>query len=89
MRNIRNFTNKNDSVGDNEFLKSALGKYGGMNEDQLTDELMRKIAESRKDGSFSVEKLEEFRNTVYPQLSRTQQMKLDNLIGVIKAESSR
>lgn len=88
MRRLKNFTNKHDGdANDGDYVKAAIGKYSGMNEDALIEELMKKVREGRADGSFDDAKLNEFVALVSPHLSAVQCEKLSALVAVINSDS--
>ena len=63
-----------------------MGKYNWMHENQLIDELMKKVKEQKQNGTFDVESIENFVKNVSPHLSNEQRQKLKNLITVINCE---
>ncbi len=87
MRQLKNFCSKNEKgKTDNETLNTVMGKYGGMKEDQLIDELMKRVREQKANGTYDPEQMESFVRTISPRLSKEQRQKLNNIIGVINRE---
>ncbi len=81
MRQLRNYraANKDD-------IASAAQKYEGMNASQLNDELMRAVAEAKRNGTFSEETLDGFVDFVSSSLDDSSRNRLKELVKEIKSE---
>ena len=85
MRRLKNFSSTNNSSASgvpNDIVK----KYGGMCEDQLVEELMKKVREQKQNGSYDEAQMQNFVKIISPHLSDEQRKKLMSLIGAINKE---
>ncbi len=90
MRQLKNFSNKKSkTVDDKEVIEDYMGKYKGYSQEQLIDQLMKSIRQSRENGTYSQEQMETFVQMVSPQLTQAQRDKLDNMIKLINEEISQ
>ncbi|GHV01826.1 hypothetical protein FACS1894211_12230 [Clostridia bacterium] len=65
-------------------LKKTASKYEGKSESELMSELMKKVAQGKKDGSFSAAEIERFAGQLGPMLNAGQQARLQSLIKMIQ-----
>ena len=83
MRQLRNFratpTEKKD-------IESAAKKYDGMSASQLNSELLRVVAEAKRNGTFSEETLDGFVDFVSSSLDDDSRARLSELVREIKSE---
>ena len=80
MRSIKNMKSETP-------LKPNTGsfdKYDGLNGNELMSELMKNVAASKSDGTFSPEQLDEFVSFVSPSLDAQSRERLIELVGMIK-----
>ena len=72
--------------GKEEFdrIKQSAEKYGGKSESELMSELMKKVAQGKKDGSFSAAEIERLTGELAPMLTSSQRKRLNELIRMIK-----
>lgn len=84
MRRLKNFSSSKSSASGvpNDIMK----KYGGMGEDQLVDELMKKVREQKENGSYDEAQMQNFVKIISPHLSDAQRKKLMSLISAINKE---
>ena len=84
MRRLKNFSapKSNDSTIPNDVMK----KYGGMREEQLVDELMKKVREQKQNGSYDEAQMQNFVKLISPHLSDEQRKKLMSLISAMNKE---
>ena len=82
MKSIRDKSVNNNSV-DASDVKSTMGKYDGMNEEQLMTELFRSVAAEKQNGTFSAATIDEF---VSPSLDEKSRARLNELVSMIKKE---
>lgn len=61
-----------------------LGRYGNMNSDELTREMMAQAAVLRAQGQLDIAKLEDFCNKAAPFLTAEQLARMRALIGMLK-----
>lgn len=87
MRQLKNFCNKKSkTVDDKEIAEQYIGKYKGFTEDQLIEELLKAIKNSKENGTYNEQQMQMFVEMVSPQLNETQKAKLDNMIKMINEE---
>lgn len=89
MKSIRDKSNKSgvDTSGSAASeVKSAAGKYDGMNEEQLMSELVRTVAAEKQNGTFSAATLDEFVSFVSPSLDERSRARLNELVRMIKKD---
>jgi len=67
-------------------LKAGIDKYKDMGEDALVGQLLSKVAESKRSGTYSSAELAGFVKMVSPHLTKPQKEKLKRLVGVIENE---
>lgn len=88
MRSIKNMGKVGDapkSVNDMD-ISSLKQKYDGMTQNELMQELFKKVALSKSDGSFSAVQIDEFVRTVSPNLDEQSRNRLNELVAMIKSE---
>ncbi|MCH5155699.1 MAG: hypothetical protein J1F69_03750 [Clostridiales bacterium] len=89
MRSIRDFE-RDGGKSDNQTLKEEVqavaSKYVGKSEEELIRALRQNVAESKQNGTFSVEQLENFVSVVSPNLDEQSRNKLMALVDMIKGE---
>ena len=85
MKSIRDKSANNNSV-DASDVKSTIGKYDGMNEEQLMTELFRSVAAEKQNGTFSAATIDEFVSLVSPSLDEKSRARLNELVRMIKKE---
>lgn len=89
MRSIRDFGREQSSV-DNQTLKdemqSVAAKYAGKTEDELMRALRQNVAAAKRNGSFSVEQIDNFVGLVSPGLDEASRQRLNALVEMIKSE---
>ena len=91
MRSIRDMGKKSSESGttDGGSLREELGavaaKYEGRTEEELMQELRKKVASAKNDGSFSAEQLESFVAMVSPNLDESMREKLVSLVKMIES----
>ena len=81
---LKNFSSKSDKGRhDKEEIDDVLGKYSGMNEDELIEELMKSVARSKADGTYNADQMKNFVNLVAPHIGDEQRQKLNNIIQIL------
>lgn len=95
MKELKNFKstkkiedNKNISDGIDKRLKEEdvqkiIDERSGKTEEELMKELKAEVNKSKKEGKFSKEEVQNFKNTVLPFLSAEQKDKLDEILKII------
>lgn len=87
MRQLKNFRS-GDKPTDNESEKQTVlelnDKFSGMNENELMGELMSRVSNAKRDGSFSELQLDEFVNFVSPSLDDKSRARLNELVRALK-----
>lgn len=87
MRQLKNFSNKNDKgKTDKEVAGDYIKKYDGFSEEQLIDELVKNVKKSKDSGSYSSEQMKTFIDMVSPQMTAEQRTKLNNLVKLIQED---
>lgn len=84
VRSMRREDLNDEEKGEYDRLKKAASQYQNMNEDQLLNELMRRVEAGKKDGSLSNADIDRFAAQAAPMLTPEQRKKLDALIRMIK-----
>jgi hypothetical protein len=69
---------------DYDRIRAAAGKYENKSEDELTAELMKKVAESKRDGTFNPAEIERFAAQLGPMLGKEQNEKLQGLLRTLR-----
>lgn len=93
MRNLRGYNGKSNANKTEEILKNfgikneSAQKYAGLNEDELVEELIKSVRESKRNGTFNEAGMQAFVSAVSPRLSPEKREKLQNIIRVISAEN--
>ena len=86
MRSIKNMGKLGDSKADGMDIASLRQKYEGKSESELMQELFKKVAAAKSDGSFSPEQLDDFVRFMSPNLDEQSLKRLTELVGMIKGE---
>ena len=87
MKNLKNYGKNNGNNANSDAFSAyeqAKRKYGNMNEDALISELKKQIEKSKKDGTFSEQKLQNQIDAMMPYLTAEQRAKLDALKRVLR-----
>ena len=92
-RELKNFKNKGGgkSTADGlppmpDELRAGIDKYKDMGEDALVGQLLSKVAESKRNGTYNSAELNSFVKMVSPHLTKQQKGRLERLVGVIENE---
>ena len=91
MRSIRDMGKQSvgSSASDSSSLREELGavaaKYEGKTEEELMQELRKKVASAKRDGSFSAEQLESFVAMISPSLDENMRERLVSLVRMIES----
>ena len=91
MRNLRGYGKRNGNSAE-EVLKNfgvsneSAQKYAGLSEDELADELIKSVRESKRNGTFDAARMQAFVQMVSPRLSPEKREKLESIIKVISAD---
>lgn len=80
MRSIKNMKSEAAPKSSAE----SIDKYDGMSGNELMSELMKNVAASKSDGTFSPEQLDEFVSFVSPSLDARSRARLVELVNMIK-----
>ena len=65
-------------------IKGMAKKYENKNEGEILSELKKTVAQGKKDGSMSNEKIDEIARTIAPMLDEKQKAKLNMLMKTLK-----
>lgn len=86
MRSIKNMGKLGDAprAANDIDISSLKQKYEGMSQNELMQELFKKVALSKSDGSFSADQIDEFVRTVSPNLDEQSRNRLNELVAMIK-----
>ncbi len=79
----------NEYIDDKDYIEQALNKYKGYDEDMLITALMQNLRKSKADGTFNEEELDNFVSMIMPNLSHEQQVRLNNVIKIIKSDNAK
>lgn len=79
MRQLKNY--KSSDAQKSEV--PDFSKYEGLTHDELMNELLRAVASSKSDGSFSGEQIDDFVSFVSPELDEALRARLNELVGLI------
>jgi len=87
MRQLKNFSSGNkNKQNSNETVNAVMGKYGSMNEEQLIDELIKKVNEQKSNGTYDKKQIENFVKIISPKLNEKQRQKLKRMVDFIDEE---
>lgn len=84
MQSIKNFNGEVGCGTNVSFKTDGLSKYEGMNEVQLLAELKKNVDTAKNDGSFSIERLDEFVEFASASLDEKSKERLVELVNMIK-----
>ncbi len=65
-------------------MEQKLEKYKNLNQNQLTEELLKEANKQKMNGNLNDEKIKEIQNTILPMLDESQKNKFNELINLIK-----
>lgn len=91
MRSIRDMGKKtvDSDTTDGRSLREELGavaaKYEGRTEEELMQELRKKVATAKRDGSYSAEQLQSFVAMISPSLDDDMRERLISLVKMIES----
>ena len=86
MKELKDFADSD--ISDKEVIDDITGKYRGMSEDKLIEQLLELVKKSRQDGTFSDSRLDEFIALVSPQLDERGKKRLSELNELIREKKS-
>lgn len=86
MRQLKNFSSGKNKQNSNETVNAVMGKYGSMNEEQLIDELIKKVNEQKSNGTYDKKQIENFVKIISPKLNEKQRQKLKKMVDFIDEE---
>lgn len=87
MRSIKNMGKVGGTKSVNDIdISSLKQKYEGMTQNELMQELFKKVALSKSNGSFSVDQIDDFVRAVSPNLDEQSRNRLNELVAMIKGE---
>lgn len=66
-----------------DLVKDFVSKYGEMNEAELMSEMLRLVAQKKREGTFDVQKIKEVAEQVAPLLEPEQRAKMYNLLNFL------
>lgn len=66
-----------------DIIEKFLSNYGSMSEEELLAEILKIVAEKKKDGTFDAEKIHKMANVISPLLSPEQDAKMKNLLNFL------
>ncbi len=89
MKQLRNF-----KCGDGEFdpnqdpdFSAAMKKYGGMGEDELINQLLISVRNSRANGTYDPSQMQGYVEMLKPHITEAQYEKLKNIVNIINGEN--
>lgn len=66
-----------------DLVKDFVSKYGEMSEAELMSEMLRLVAQKKKEGTFDAEKIKQVASQVAPLLEPEQRAKMYNLLNFL------
>ena len=92
MKQLRNFNcsggeNNNFDLSSDEGFRDAMNKYGGMGEDELINQLLVSVRNSRANGTYNPAQMEGYAEMLKPHITSAQYEKLKNIIKLINSEN--
>ena len=75
---------KRDNPEEYDNINNLLNKYKNYSSDELLTEYLRVIEEKKRDGTLSMNELENFKSNIFPFLTGEQKQKFEELLNLIR-----
>ena len=81
--------NHNESISKNndsniKNLEDKIDKYSTLSKQELMDEFLKQTLKQTQSGNLTTDKIDMYRNTLYPYLNDSQKQVFENLMGTVK-----
>ena len=76
-----NISKNNDSNIKN--LEDKIDKYSTLSKQELMDEFLKETIKQQRSGNLTSEKIDMYRNTLFPYLNDSQKQVFENLMGTV------
>ena len=81
----QNASNNTNKIEDNNIknLEDKIDKYSTLSKQELMDEFLKQSIKQKQSGSLTNDKIDLYRNTLYPYLNDSQKQVFENLMGTV------
>ncbi len=88
MKQLRNFKcGENFDPSSDPVFSEAMRKYGGMGEDELINQLLISVRNSRANGTYDPMQMQSYVEILKPHITAEQYEKLKNIVNIINSEN--